>query len=98
MGQWSVALAQRPEHVERLDLGDDVELAALVALQRDVARRFETRAEATPGLADALGDGPYLAPPLGEDGDDPVGLAELDRPQDDAVVPVQGHGTSVVTP
>ena len=34
--------------------------------------------------------------PLGEDGDDAVGLPQLDRAQDDTLVPVQVHYTSVI--
>ena len=89
VGEAAVVLAQRPVGVDGLDLGDDVELAAPVALQRDVAHRLEPGAEAAPGLADALGHGPDLAVALGQDGDDPVGLTELDRAQDHALVPVQ---------
>ena len=98
VGQAAVVLAQRPVGVDRLDLGDDVELAAPVALQRDVAGRLEPGPEAAPRLADALGHGPDLAVALGEDRDDPVGLTELDRAQDHPLVPVQAHAASLLTP
>ena len=75
-------LAQAAVGVDGLDLGDDVELAAApVALERDVGRGLEPRAEPAPRLADALGDGPDLAVPLGQDGDDAVGLPQLDAAQ-----------------
>ena len=53
--KWSIDSAWR----------DDVELAALVELERDVARRLEAGAEAALGLAHALGDRPHLAVALG---------------------------------
>ena len=56
-----VLLAQVPVRLDRLDLGDDVELAAPVALERDPARRLEAGAELGRGLADPLGDRPHLA-------------------------------------
>ena len=98
VGEAAVVLAQRAVGVDGLDLGDDVELAAPVALQRDVARRLEPGPEAAPGLAHALGHRPDLAVSLGEDGDDPVGLPELDRAQHDPLVPVQVHYISVILP
>ena len=96
VGEAAVVLAQRAVGVDGLDLGDDVELAAPVALEGDVGRRLEPGAEPAPGLADPLGDGPDLPVPLGQDGDDPVGLAQLDRAQHDPLVPVQVHYISVV--
>ena len=60
-----------------------------VAQQRDLAGRLEPGAEAARGLADALGDGADLAVALGEEGDDPVGLAELDGAQHHPLVAVQ---------
>ena len=98
VGEAAVVLAQRAVGVDGLDLGDDVELAAPVALQRDVARGLEPRPEPAPRLAHALGHRPDLAVPLGEDGDDPVGLPQLDRAQHDPLVPVQVHYTSVIRP
>ncbi len=98
VGEAAVVLPQRPVRVDRLHLGDDVELAAPVALERDVAGGLEAGAEAAPGLADALGDGPHLAVALGEHRDDAVRLAELDRAEDHALVPVERHDRSVVTP
>ena len=43
VGEAAVVLAERAVGVDGLDLGDDVELAAPVALQRDVARGLEPR-------------------------------------------------------
>src|SRR5205823_2794512 len=40
----------------------------------------------------ALGHRPHLAVALGDERDDTVGLAELDRPQHDAAVAIQLHG------
>ena len=85
-----VVLAKRAERVDRLDLGDDVELAAPVALEGDVARRLEPGPEAARRLADPLGDRPHLAVALGEDRDDSVGLTQLDRAQNHALIAVQG--------
>ena len=89
-------LAQRPVGVDGLHLGDDVELAAPVALQRDVAGGLQPSAEAAPRLAHALRHRPHLAVTLGEEADDPVGLPQLDRAQHDPLVPVQVHYTSVI--
>ena len=84
-------LPQRAVGVDGLHLGDDVELTTPVALQRDVAGRLEPTAEPAPRLADALGHRPHLAVTLGEEGDDPVGLPQLDRAQHDPLVPVQAR-------
>ena len=92
-----VVLAKRAKRVDRLDLGDDVELAASVALEGDVARRLEPGPEPARRLADPLGDRPHLAVALGEDRDDSVGLPQLDRAQNNALIAVQGHGRSLVT-
>ena len=67
MGEARVALPQRPVRVDRLDLGDHVELAAPVALQRDVAGRLEPGAEAAAALAHPLGHRPDLAVALGQE-------------------------------
>ncbi len=48
--------------------------------------------EAAAGAADPLGDGADLAVVLGQQRDDPVGLAELVGAQDDGVVPVGARG------
>ena len=79
VGEAAVVLSQRAVGVDGLDLRDDVELAAPpVALERDVGGGLEPRAEAAAGLANSLGDAPDLAVPLGQDGDDAVGLSQLD--------------------
>ena len=98
VGEAAVVLAQRPVGVDGLGLGDDVELATPVALHRDVRHRLEPRPEPAPGLAHALGHGADLPVPLRHDGDDPVGLPQLDRAQHDPLVPVQVHYISVVLP
>ncbi len=53
--------------------------------------RLEARAELRGRTSDALGDGPHAAVLAGEQGHDPVGLAQLLRAQDDAVIAVQAH-------
>ena len=81
--------------MRRDDLGlrHGVERAASpVQHQGNVRERLEPRAETAGGLADALGHGPDLARALGHDGHDLVGLAELDRAQDDALFLVERHG------
>ena len=91
-------VADGSEVIDRLRLVDDVQLAAaLVELQLQVGGRLETGAEAALGLADALGDGPHLAVARREDADDPIGLAELVRPEHDPLVPVQAHRLTVPT-
>ena len=96
VGQAAVVLPELAVAVDGLGLGDDVEVAAAaVALERDVGRGLEPGAEAAAGLADALGDRADLAVTLREDGDDAVGLTELDRAQDHTLIPVQAHMTSV---
>ena len=90
----SRSLADRAEVVDRLGLGDDVELAALVEQQRDVAHRLEAAAEPALGLAHALGHGPHLAVAGGEQHDDAVGLAQLVGAQHDARVAVEHRSTA----
>src|SRR5436190_3885335 len=74
-----------------LRLRDDVQRAARVQHQVDVRERLQPGAEPGLGPAHALGHG--ADPPAGaaEDGDDPVRLAQLLRPQHDAVIPVELH-------
>ena len=87
-------LAERAVGVDGLDLRDDVELAAPVALEGDVGRGLEPGAELGRGLADPLGDGPDLAVALGHERHDPVGLAELDRAEHHTLIPIQpAHST-----
>ena len=71
--------------------------AAVVEEQLDVRQRLEPGPEPARRLADPLGDRPHLAIALGEDRDDSVGLAQLDRAQNNALIAVQGHGRSLVT-
>src|SRR5205823_7528100 len=74
-----------------LRLRDDVQRTARVQHQVDMRERLQPGAEPRLGPADALGHGPD--PPAGaaENGDDPVRLAQLLRPQHDAVIPVELH-------
>ena len=98
LGEGAVALPQLPVGVDGLHLGDDVEVAALVELEVQVRGRFQPGSEAALGLADALGHGPDLAPPLGEERDDAVGLPQLHAAEDDAPVPIEPrHLISVTT-
>ena len=83
----------RAEMVDRFGLRDRVELAALVELQRDVGHRLEAAAESTLRLANTFGDRPHLAPTFGDEGDDSIGFAKFDRPQDDGVIPIELHVT-----
>src|SRR5689334_16327385 len=84
----SQRLAVRPYD---LCLRDDVQRAARVQHQVDVGERLQPGAEPRLGPADALGHG--ADPPAGaaEDGDDPVRLTQLLRPQHYPVVPVELH-------
>jgi hypothetical protein len=97
--QQPVLLPQHPVRLERLRLGDDVELTAAIALERDPAHRLEPAAEPARRLAHTLGDRAHLAVPLGQDRDDPIRFAQLDRAEDDPFVAIQpGHHTSVIPP
>ena len=83
------------ERVDGLHLGDDVEVPAWVQLNVDVRERLQPGTELAAGAPHALGhrtDQPVLA---GEQGDDPVGLAELVLTQHHRSVPVQPHPTSL---
>ncbi len=93
----AVVLAERTVGVDGLGLGDHVELAALVALQREMRGGLEAPTESTARPPDALRDGPHLAAALGEDRDDAIGLTELDGTKHDSLIPVQRHIRSVVT-
>ena len=86
-------VADGPEVVDRLGLGDDVQLPALVELEGDVAARLQAGSEAALGLADALGDGPDLAVTAGHEHDDAVRLPQLVGAQHDAVLAVEAHGS-----
>ncbi len=89
MGERSVVLPEGTVRVDRLDLGDHVELTPAVALERHVARRLQPGTEPAAGLAHPLGDGPDPAVRTGEEGDDPVGLPELDGAEDHTLIPVE---------
>ena len=85
-------VADVPVRRDDLRLSDRVERAATpVEHQVDVGERLEPPSEPRGGLPDALGDAANLARTLGQDGDDLVGFAELDRAQDDPLLLVGGH-------
>ncbi len=65
------------ERVDGDDLGDDVEIAAGVQLGVDVSERLQPRAEFAAGAANALGHRTNQPVIAGQQGDDPVGFAEL---------------------
>ena len=73
-----------PDH---LRLSDHIERTPHVQHQVDVRERLEPGPEPGFGPADALAHGPD-PPAAAKDGDDPVRLAQLLRPQHDPVIPV----------
>ncbi len=95
-GEQREVLADRHVRRDDLGLGDRVERAtAVIQHEVHVRERLQSCAEAAGRLADAFRDGPYLAGALGHHGHDLVGFAELDGPQDDALLFVRGHGRIV---
>ena len=56
-----------------------------------MGERLQAAAELRGGLAHALGHGPHLAVALGQEDDDPVGLAEAVGAQDDTAVTEEAH-------
>src|SRR5207245_7030247 len=93
-GQAVEVFADGAEVVDGLGLRDDVELASLVEQQRHVHRGLEPGTEAALRLAHTFGDGAHLAAALGDERDDPIGLAEPDRAQHDALVAVEAHAAT----
>ena len=83
------------ERVKRDDLRDDVQVAARVQLHVDMRERLQSRAELAAGAAHSLGHRADQSIVAGEQGDDPVGFAELVLAQHHRPVPVQPHHTSV---
>src|SRR5436189_3490610 len=80
---------------DEVDPGDGLELAeALVQVQRDVRERLEPRAQPRLRLPDPLGDRADPPPLERVEVEDPVGLAEAERAEDDCLGPVAatGHG------
>ena len=97
-GEQPQVVADRQVRRDDLGLRDRVQRAtAVVQHQRHVGERLQARPEPAGGLADPLRDRPDLAGALGHDGDDLVGLAELDRAQDDALFLIGGHGRIVLS-
>ncbi len=91
-GEQREVVADRAMGGDDLGLGDRVERSsAPVEHQVHVGERLQARPEPAGGLADPLRHAPDLAGALGHDGDDLVGLAELRRPEDDALLLVGGH-------
>jgi len=86
-----VADQRRPVGPDDLGLRDDVQRTARVQHQVDVRERLQPGAEPRLGPPDALGHGPDPSAGAAEDGDDPVRLAQLLRPQHDPVIPVELH-------
>ena len=64
--------------------GDDVERATHREDELHVAERLERAPDPRPRATHALGDDPQLSEARGEHGQDPIGLAEVHRAQDDA--------------
>lgn len=80
--------ADLTEGVDALDLAHDVEFAASPAKERDVTERFDTSTYPALCAAHTFRDGADLAVLSGQDGDDPVGLAESHRSKHDALVAI----------
>ena len=83
------------ERVDGLHLGDDVEIPAGMQLNIDVRERFQPRPELAAGAPHALGHRAHQPVLAGEQGHDPVGLAELVLAQHHRSVPVQPHRYSL---
>ena len=93
-----VALTKRPVGFDGFALCEDIQVAALVELQGDMARGLKARTELALGTPDSFGDGSHFAMTLGEDRDDPIGFSQLDRTQDNTLIPVQAsHNHMTVT-
>ncbi len=83
------------ERVDGLYLGDDVEVPARVQLNVDVRERLQPGPELAAGAAHALGHGTDQTVLAGEQGHDPVGLAELVLAQHHRPISVQPHQHSL---
>ena len=83
------------ERIDGLDLGDDVEIPAWMQLNIDVRERLQSGPELAAGTPHALGHRAHQPVVAGEQGDDPVGLAELVLAQHHRSVPVQPHRNSL---
>ena len=85
-------LAHRAEVVDHLRLVHHVEVAApLPEQQGHVAERLEAGPELAPRAPHPLGHRPHLAVVLGEQDDDPVGLAQAVGAQHHPPVAKQAH-------
>src|SRR5207237_9622447 len=84
-------VAQADERVDRLDLGDDVEVAAVGEHELATGQQVEVAAEAAAGPPHALGDDADLAVVERVEGQDLVGLAEVAALQDDGLGPVDAR-------
>src|SRR5674476_861739 len=88
-----VAHERFSERVPAHHLGDDVEAPADDELEVDVAERLQPGAELRGGAPDAPRHRTYLAVAAREQRDDPVGLAERVRAEDDGLIVVRRHGS-----
>lgn len=79
------------ERVDRVHLGDDVEVASRIEQNVDVRKRFQPRTELGFGAANSLGNGPHDSVLPGQQRDDAIGLTQLVLAQDDCVVTVWPH-------
>ena len=78
--------------LDRLGLGDHVELPTLVEQEAGPVGRLQPGPEPALGLAHTLGDRPDLPAARGHQHHYPVGLAQLVGAQHDPLVPVEAHG------
>ncbi len=85
------------ERLDRVYLGDDVEVAPRIEQNVDVRKRLQPRAELGFGTANPLRDGPHDPVLPGQERDNTVGLAQLVLAQDDCVVTVWPHGLQCPT-
>ena len=83
------------ERIDGLHLGDDVEVAAGMQLDVDVCERLQPRPELAAGATHSLGHRTDQTMVTGEQGNDPVGLAELVLAQHHRPIPVQPHRHSL---
>ena len=77
--------------VEGGGLRDDVERAPFIKLEVDHGKRLQPRSEPRFRASDALGHPAHLSMPSREEGDDPVGLAQVVGAQHDGFVAIKLH-------
>lgn len=81
--------------VDDRNLGDGVELLALVEDEIDMGHRFKATTESALRLPDAFGDGSKLAVVRAEQHDDAMGFPERVPTQHDALIAPNRHGCRV---